>query len=279
MLGFLARGVSVVGSVGGAIWAASETANCAEKTPAVHLGRWIDSWKAGRTRWQQSDVNPTLLKHIDKILPAPAVFVPLCGKTLDLGWLAGRPEVELVVGTEAVEVAMKDLQESPGPIVGFQKIPEGDAVRPPRFASWAGAVLRPDGAVGRVVILEGDHFDLDRPDMPAYTAGGESPQVPAVWDRASLVAIRPQDREKYAQVYDRVVSPGGKILLTTFDYDPKAAMGPPHTVPESEVRRLFPKSSGWDVTTLETSPYDFGDNPKFRGVDVKECIFLITKTK
>eukprot|EP00035_Acanthoeca_spectabilis_P010344 m.183370 g.183370 ORF g.183370 m.183370 type:complete len:237 (-) comp14993_c0_seq15:3395-4105(-) len=104
---------------------------------------------------------------------------------------------------QAVEQAMLELEREPGSILGFQKIPAGDANRPLRFAAWAGAVMKPGNkstSVGRVHILEGDHFVLDQVDLPPHR--GTSPQMPgsarvsAVWDRASLVAVRPQDRSR-----------------------------------------------------------------------------------
>jgi hypothetical protein len=64
-------------------------------------------------------------RYAAKILPSEAVLVPLCGKTVDMAWLAQRPGVSVVIGTEAVEQAMLDLELRPGDILGFQKIPEG----------------------------------------------------------------------------------------------------------------------------------------------------------
>lgn len=101
------------------------------------------------------------------------------------------------VGVQAVEQAMVQLQEDPGNVLGFQKIPKGDAVRPPRFTGWAGGVMKTGStSVGRVVVLEGDHLVLDSVDLPAFKSSAEMPQVSAVWDRASLVAMRPQDRQR-----------------------------------------------------------------------------------
>jgi hypothetical protein len=76
----------------------------------------------------------------------------------------------------------------------------------------------PDGkhttAVGRVVVLQGDHFELQPVDLPGFeatTAGSwmpvaagtatetqstDTPKVGAVWDRASLVALEPADRKR-----------------------------------------------------------------------------------
>ena len=52
---------------------------------------------------------------------------------------------------------------------------------------------------------------------------------------ARAQAIPPHSREEYVAVYDRMLEPGGKILLATFDYDQSKAKGPPFCVEEQEV--------------------------------------------
>lgn len=46
-----------------------------------------------------------------------------------------------------------------------------------------------------------------------------------MWDRGALVALRPEDREDYVGVCDRVLAPGGKVLLATMVYDQSAKKG------------------------------------------------------
>lgn len=91
------------------------------------------------------------------------------------------------------------------------------------------------------------------------------------------MACPPHSCLRYVEVYERVVRRnGGKILLSTFDYDQTKVEGPPHSVPESTVRQLFPEK-GWSVEVLSTEPYDMADNKKFQNVPVKEVVFLITR--
>ena len=115
-----------------------------------------------------------------------------------------------MVRRQAMTQAMLDLEANPGDILGFQRIPTEAADTPTTtFKEWAGAVMKPPQhakpgvSVGRVVLLEGDHFELTKTDLPKFAAsGGRSKDLMhAVWDRASLVAIRPQDRVKYVLVW------------------------------------------------------------------------------
>ena len=51
---------------------------------------WLERWQAHQLGWHRDDVNPLLIEFWPKleIKAGLKVFVPLCGKTLDMGYLA-----------------------------------------------------------------------------------------------------------------------------------------------------------------------------------------------
>ena len=49
------------------------------------LTDWAQRWVDGRTGWHKTTPNATLQKYFPKGISR--VFVPLCGKTVDLIWL------------------------------------------------------------------------------------------------------------------------------------------------------------------------------------------------
>ena len=57
----------------------------------MFLNQWESRWEEGRIGFHLPEVNPCLLRHSGVLLnqEPQSVFVPLCGKTLDLLWLAG----------------------------------------------------------------------------------------------------------------------------------------------------------------------------------------------
>lgn len=61
----------------------------------------------------------------------------------------------------------------------------------------------------------------------------------AVWDRAALHALNPHTRARYVAAMDRCLRPGGDYLLSTNEYSSTEFIGPPFSVPEEEVDRLF----------------------------------------
>ena len=64
---------------------------------------WLGRWQTGRTGFHQSEAEPLLLENFPKAGAHGKVFVPLCGKSLDMVWLA-RQGYE-VVGVELSPLA------------------------------------------------------------------------------------------------------------------------------------------------------------------------------
>jgi thiopurine S-methyltransferase len=125
-----------------------------------------------------------------------------------------------------------------------------------------------NGPVERVDLRCGDLFDLD--------PGALGP-IQGVFDRASLVALPPALRRRYAAKLAELSPPGTRTLLVTMEYDQARMSGPPHSVPEPEVRELFGATHAVELLERDTSLDDF---PRFaqRGVDaLAEGCFLLTR--
>ena len=71
---------------------------------------WHERWGENRIAFHEKQANALLVEHFKRLeLDAGArVFVPLCGKTLDIGWLLGRDL--RVVGVELSELAVQQHQ-------------------------------------------------------------------------------------------------------------------------------------------------------------------------
>lgn len=67
---------------------------------------WLQRWQDGQTGFHQDEVMPLLQKHWPALqLPKAArVLVPLCGKTLDMHWLAAQGH--RVLGVEVSPLAV-----------------------------------------------------------------------------------------------------------------------------------------------------------------------------
>jgi thiopurine S-methyltransferase len=69
---------------------------------------WHKCWARNKLGFHQSDVHPLLSQYFKKLsLPSDQhVFVPLCGKTLDMAYLA---QYWQVTGNELSEIACSDF--------------------------------------------------------------------------------------------------------------------------------------------------------------------------
>lgn len=191
------------------------------------MGMQADFW---HRKWANNDIafhgrqaNPLLLKHFGKLsLPSQArVFLPLCGKSLDIAWLLANGH--RVVGAELSQLAIEQLFKELGLT---PKVSEHGKLT--RYSEH------------NIDIFVGDFFDLS-----ATLLG----PVDAVYDRAALVALPPNMRAQYAQ-HLMTVSATAPQLLICFDYDQSLQAGPPFSVPGAEVAEHY--GGTFDITLLDT---------------------------
>ena len=173
---------------------------------------WHAKWEKSEIGFHQDDVNPLLLDHFGALsLPAGSrVFVPLCGKTRDILWLleSGYRVVGIELSRMAVEQLFAEMELQPaisqvGPLTRF--------------------------AVDDIDIYCGDIFEL---------TGSELGQVDAVYDRAALVALPADMRQRYAE-HLAAITGSARQLLIAYEYDQSLQDGPPFAVGADEVRRLY----------------------------------------
>ena len=184
---------------------------------------WQSRWQRGETGWHRDGVMPLLQKYWPAIDPAPGarVAVPLCGKTLDMPWLAAQGH-----GVLGIEVAAEGIAA----FFAEQGL-DDDTLDTP-----AGRLHR----AGAIDILQADVFEVD-----AATLAG----CRHVYDRAALIALPPELRRRYADTFYAWLPSGCRGLLITLEYPQHEKAGPPFSVGEDEVHALF--SPGWDATLLE----------------------------
>lgn len=211
---------------------------------------WLERWERAEIGFHQAEVNPYLLKHWGALPAAQGgeVFVPLCGKSLDMLWL--RQQGHAVLGVELSPIAVRDFFAENGLALNHSSSGQFDCCE----------------AEG-IRILCGDFFELTREHLA---------QVRAVFDRASLVALPPEMRARYARHLAETLPSGTQVLLVTFDYPQDEMNGPPFAVSVSEVQALYANYA--EVRLLEQVDI-LEREPRFkaRGVTrMQENIFLLT---
>ena len=196
---------------------------------------WHQRWEENQIGFHQDEINAHLQSFWgDLKLPAGSrVFVPLCGKSRDMLWLAG--EGHKVLGVELSPIAVEDLFEE-------------NELKPVRREQGPFDVYRCE----ELEVLLGDFFDIGPEELHG---------VAGVYDRASLVALPQEMRRRYADHLKAVLPPTAELLLVTMDYPQSEMDGPPFSVTEEEVRALY--EDAYTVTPLATLDI-LEENPRFR---------------
>jgi len=197
-------------------------------------GFWHQRWRDGRIGFHQSAVTPQLERHWDALgLPAGStVFVPLCGKSLDMAWLAERGH--RVLGVELSDVAVHDFFAGQGLVPSLRETAYGV-----------------HHEAGPFELIVGDAFALDRA-LLADCAG--------VFDRAALIALPPDMRRRYLATTWAALPEGCRGLLVTLEYPQEQKAGPPFAVAADEVQALF--GDAWSPALLERRDI-LAEEPRF----------------
>lgn len=191
----------------------------------MDLEFWNQRWQDNQIGFHQQSFNSHLQAywHQMEIKKGACIFVPLCGKSLDMLWLMAQGYT--VVGVECSSLAVKDFFEE-------NKI-KPNVSKKGAFECWRTKGLE---------ILCGDFFALTKADIK--TCAG-------IYDRASLVAFPPDMRQDYARHLITILPPKARMLLISMVYDQKEMEGPPFSVNEEEVQALYHPHFGME-TLLET---------------------------
>lgn len=188
---------------------------------------WAERWSLGQINFHESAVNRNLTNHAERwgLGPDSVVLVPLCGKTVDMIWLAHR--ARRVIGVELIETAIQEF-------LGDNSL-TAERTELAGAAHYVTSVPADDeGPAGEIELICGDFLALGRPGSALEASSG----ITHVWDRAALVALPPEMRAEYAPTLDRL-APGARMLVNTFEYDQSVMGGPPFSVDDDEVQRLF----------------------------------------
>ena len=211
---------------------------------------WQARWDEGRIGFHQDEVNPYLQRYWPSlgVTPGATVFVPLCGKSRDMLWL--RDQGYSVIGVEIVPRAVEAFFAE-NDLTVTQR-PHG------AFTLWESEGIK---------IFQGDFFDLSADDV----AG-----IAAVYDRASLIALPPAMRQRYATQLRAILPSETNVLLVTMDYSQAEMHGPPFAVTEQEVAALYQDYFKIDQVCSEDM---LGANPRFQDQGVNrmlERIYVLT---
>jgi len=215
---------------------------------------WHERWALGEIGFHRSKPHWALGRHwasVSASTDAP-VLVPLCGKSLDLHWL--RANHRPIVGIELDPRAVADF-----------------------FVEWPG--LNHDGlevSTSATGLIRYAHQDIEihQGDFFAFEAGPYE-AFGHFYDRAALIALPFDLRQRYLSHLASLLASGARGLLITFEYDKNQMDGPPFSVFREELDGFdalqFERLEARDV--LEHHP-----GMSAKGLTaLNECVYLVSK--
>ncbi len=209
---------------------------------------WLNKWNENSIGFHRSDFHPNLIKNISRFEELEkTILVPLCGKTLDMIYL--KDQGFKVVGIEFSKKACEEFFKENN--ISYDEIKQGDYIQ---FRSK------------NIDLYCGDYFKFIPSEKLNYA-----------YDRAAIVALDPDTRKSYADQYAKLLNPGGKLLMLTFEYDQSKCQGPPWSTEEYFIYEYFEKE--FDIEILESEEIEVG-NPRMRESGIETATqksYLLTR--
>lgn len=185
---------------------------------------WLKRWQSNDIGFHDGKVNPSLERYFTNLnLPASScVFIPLCGKTVDIHYLLNKGMY--VVGAELSELAVRQLFIELALTPKVTKHGLLSAYQALGICIW----------VGDVFALTADHLG----------------HVDAIYDRGALVALPYAIRNQYAQ-HIITLSNAAPQLLITCVYDQSKRCGTPYSVSAAEIQSSYAKQYSLKILSCE----------------------------
>lgn len=213
---------------------------------------WLDKWKKNDIAFHEQCVNADLITYINELnlKPGDYIFVPLCGKTKDILWLAEKGFH--VIGVELSLIACNDF---------FTELnTKPHITKQSNFTKYQ---------YNNIELLCGDLFNLTSFDLP---------NIHAVYDCKALIALPSDLRKNYV---DHIVAcVGTKIRILLFTRETNCQVKPPpFPVNQAEINLLY--GSYFDVQLLKhTTMTDIPERLIKKGyLEMTESVYLISNSK
>lgn len=185
---------------------------------------WLQRWAENNIGFHENEANPLLVKNFDGLSldKGSRVFVPLCGKTLDIAWLLTNGC--RVAGVELSASAIDELFIALGVEPELSKVGE----------------LTLYSAKG-IDIFVGDIFDLSTSILGP---------INAIYDRAALMALPKNMRVQYAAHIVKLTRNAPQLLIC-YEYEQSLMEGPPFSISNEEVNQHY--KACYDISLMDST--------------------------
>ena len=217
----------------------------------MHKEFWHNRWQKNEISFDQEQPN-TLLQnyfHHLKLKPDARIFVPLCGKSVDMVWLAeqGYQVIGVELSLQACELFFKHYQ------IPYQE------TKNEKYTIFTGK---------NICLVAGDYFELNKEMIGT---------IDAIYDRAALVALPAEMRDGYVEKTLSLMQAHTQIFLITASYNQEVMQDPPFSINEAEVHRLF--GEHMKIQSLHNQPAHIPSHLQARGLtEAREMVYHLQYT-
>ena len=205
---------------------------------------WEKRWEEKNTSWHREAVNKKLIKYLHELSGGRSnvrVFVPLCGKSIDMLWLVAQGHE--VVGVELSKLAIESFFQENNLEFSVEKVKLAVAVDLVDVYKCVGK---------KITIFCCDLFVVSKDDF--------GKRFDAIWDRGSLSAILPAfgDRGKrYTKKMRSLLADDGNYLLESHFYEVDRNNEPPASLSMEFRNKLYEQNFVLRELEVEKSDEDF----------------------
>ena len=224
---------------------------------------WHACWERNSLGFHQKSIHPFLSQYLLPMITSQAnlpetnkrqtVFVPLCGKSDDMVWLAEHFDV---IGAELSDIACRDFFAEKNIAVNPNLItndePKGE------FKQYSHQ---------NITIWQGDFFKLSPEQLPRFDW---------IYDRAAIIALPQTMQQNYASHLATFISEHTQLFLISLEFPQEELEGPPFAIFEQDIKRLFPGFKVECIAEQALEDKTFAQR-KFNVSYLKEKLYLITK--
>jgi thiopurine S-methyltransferase len=184
---------------------------------------WHKCWENNSLGFHQEQIHPFLSQYLAPLINEQDrhVFVPFCGKSLDMYWLAQYMKVS---GSELSDIACRDFfidANIDSQIKVYEESQSGV-----KFQQFS---------FDNITLWQGDFFNLKAQHLTLE----QKTSIDWIYDRAALIALPIEMQQRYVEHLISFIDQGTKLFLISVEFPNQEMSGPPFPVTQQDINRLF----------------------------------------
>nr|AAW25275.1 SJCHGC01817 protein [Schistosoma japonicum] len=209
---------------------------------------WLRRWDTNQTGWHINFVHRSLIAFWNELCPSdtPAnrLFIPLCGKSVDMEWLYQNKSCQ-IIGCDIAENPLRQFVNDHKSLNMKERLV---------YFKNGENVLMFHTDDNRLRLYCCSLFSMD-----------SAPEEPfnLIWDRGSFVAIHPSLRSNYVTLITNITTKDVRWLQETLNYPPGVHNTAPCSSTDEEMKLLYNKDYNMKLLRYEDIKFHLFPNAEY----------------